>query len=398
MSGALEGVTVLEIANYVSGPYAAMLLGDLGATVIKIEGPNGGDPFRGWGSVEYSATFGSLNRNKKSVVLDLKNASEVEMLRALIGDADVLIQNFRPGTLERSRLGYDDVKALNPRLIYTSITGFGNAGPYRDYPGYDTVGQGMSGLLSLLTEMDDPKPMGISLSDHLAGIFACYGVLAALLARERTGRGQHVETSLLESSIAFLAENAAGFFEGTGRPPSRATRTHQAQVFTFVAADGKPFVVHLSSPPKFWQGLLAAADAESLAVDERFFTRPERIKNYDALSAELSVIIRTKPRSAWLELLRKNDVPCGPLNDFTEVFNDPQVELLQLKHTLPHPKRGSVTVVGSPVRLSDTPVTIASAAPELGADTERYLGGERFARVIPLRETAREERSSAEET
>jgi crotonobetainyl-CoA:carnitine CoA-transferase CaiB-like acyl-CoA transferase len=374
MSAALEGVTVLEIANYVSGPYAAMLLGDLGATVIKIEAPNGGDPFRGWGTVEYSATFGSLNRNKKSVVLDLKSPPDVEMLRGLMCDADVLIQNFRPGTLERSGLGYDDVRELNPRLIYTSITGFGNEGPYRDYPGYDTVGQGMSGLLSLLTEMDDPKPMGISLSDHLAGIFACYGVLAALLARERTGRGQHVETSLLESSIAFLAENAANFFEGNGRSPSRATRTHQAQVFTFVASDGKPFVVHLSSPPKFWQGLLTAAGAESMANDERYVTRPGRIKNYDALDAELGAIFRTKPRDVWLELLRTNDVPCGPLNDFREVFADPKVELLGLKRTLPHPKRGSVTVVGSPVRLSDTPVTITSAAPELGADTERYLG------------------------
>jgi crotonobetainyl-CoA:carnitine CoA-transferase CaiB-like acyl-CoA transferase len=374
MSGALDGVTVLEVANYVSGPYASMLLGDLGATVIKIEAPNGGDPFRGWGTVEYSATFGSLNRNKKSVVLDLKNAADVEMLRGLICDADVLIQNFRPGTLERSGLGYDDVKQLNPRLIYTSITGFGNGGPYRDYPGYDTVGQGMSGLLSLLTEMDDPKPMGISLSDHLAGIFACYGVLAALLARERTGRGQHVETSLLESSIAFLAENAANFFEGSGTSPSRATRTHQAQVFTFVASDGKPFVVHLSSPPKFWQGLLAAAGAPSMATDERYAARPARIKNYDLLAAELGAIFRTKTRDVWLDLLRKNDVPCGPLNDFKEVFDDPQVAHLQLKRLLPHPKRGTVTVVGSPVRLSDTPVTITTAAPELGADTERYLG------------------------
>ena len=373
MSGALDGFSVLEIANYVSGPYAGMLLADLGATVIKIEGPNGGDPFRGWGTVEYSATFGSLNRNKKSVVLDLKSAGDLELLRGLVADTDVLIQNFRPGTLERSGLGYDDVHEVNPRLVYASITGFGNEGPYRDFPGYDTVGQGMSGLLSLLTEMNDPKPMGISLSDHLAGIFACYGVLAALLARERTGRGQHVETSLLESSIAFLAENAANFFEGNGKSPSRSTRTHQAQVFTFVAADGKPFVVHLSSPPKFWQGLLVAAGAETMTTDERYATRPGRIKNYDALNAELGAIFRTKPRDVWLELLRKNDVPCGPLNDFKEVFDDPQVELLQLKRTLPHAKRGSVTVVGSPVRLSDTPVTITNSAPELGADTERYL-------------------------
>jgi crotonobetainyl-CoA:carnitine CoA-transferase CaiB-like acyl-CoA transferase len=369
---ALDGITVLEIANYVSGPYASMLLGDLGATVIKIEAPGVGDPFRGWGKVEYSATFGSLNRNKKSVVLDIK--AEKDALRSLIKRADVLIENFRPGTLERIGLGYDDARTMNDRLIYCSITGFGSDGPYRDYPGYDTVGQGMSGLLSLLTQMDAPQPMGISLSDHLGGIFACYGVLAALMARERTGRGQRVETSLLESSIAFLAENAANYFEGGGPPPSRATRTHQAQVFAFVAKDGKPFVVHLSSPPKFWEGLLEATGLTELAADERFSTRPARSKNYDALETILAERFRTKTRNEWMTLLRAADVPCGPLNDFKEVFEDPQVEFLGMRKKLPHAKRGSVTVVGSAVRLSDTPVAITSAAPDLGEHTKEVLG------------------------
>jgi formyl-CoA transferase len=373
MPGALDGITVLEIANYVSGPYAAMLLGDLGATVIKIEAPDGGDPFRGWGKVEYSATFGSLNRNKKSVVLDLKGAEGVRALRGLIATADVLVENFRPGTMDRMGLGYDDARALNDRLVYCSISGFGAEGPYRDYPGYDTVGQGMSGLLSLLTEMDAPKPMGISLSDHLAGVFACYGILAALMARERTGRGQRVETSLLESSIAFLAENAANYFEQGTPPPTRATRTHQAQVFTFVARDGLPFVVHLSSPQKFWDGLLAATGLASLRDDERFATRPARVQHYDALDALLAQRFRADDRAPWLARLRANDVPCGPLNDFREVFDDPQVEMLQMRRTLPHPKRGSVAVVGSAVRLSETPVTIATAAPELGADTGEIL-------------------------
>jgi formyl-CoA transferase len=373
VAGALDGITVLEVANYVSGPYASMLLGDLGATVVKIESPDGGDPFRGWGKVEYSATFGSLNRNKKSVVLDLKQGAGVAALRALIARADVLVENFRPGTMERIGLGYDDARAINERLIYCSITGFGSSGPYRDYPGYDTVGQGMSGLLSLLTEMDAPKPMGISLSDHLAGVFACYGIMAALLARERTGCGQRVETSLLESSIAFLAENAANFFEGNGRPPTRATRTHQAQVFTFVARDGLPFVVHLSSPEKFWNGLLRATGLEELRDDARFATRAARVKHYAALTPVLAGRFAGEDRALWLERLRAHDVPCGPLSDLREVFSDPQVELLQLRRSLPHPKRGSVAVVGSAVRLSETPVTIASAAPELGADTEAIL-------------------------
>ena len=373
MSGALAGITVLEIANYVSGPYAAMLLGDLGATVVKIESPDGGDPFRGWGKVEYSATFGSLNRNKKSVVLDLKEPAGAAALRDLVARADVVIENFRPGTMERLGLGWDDVRPLNERLVYCSISGFGDDGPYRDFPGYDTVGQGMSGLLSLLTEMDAPRPMGISLSDHLAGIFACYGVLAALLARERTGRGQRVGTSLLEATIAFLAENAANYFEGGGAPPSRATRTHQAQVFTFVARDGKPFVVHLSSPEKFWRGLLEATRLQSLAADARFADRGARVEHYDALERTLAERFATEDRATWLERLRAADVPCGPLNDLREVFADPQVQLLGLRRTLPHAKRGTVSVVGSPVRLSDTPVVIATAAPELGADTGAML-------------------------
>jgi formyl-CoA transferase len=371
MAGALDGITVIEVANYVSGPYATMLLGDLGATVLKVEGPDG-DPFRGWGTTEYSPTFGSLNRNKKSVVVDLKTPEGIDTLRGLIAGADVVVNNFRPGTMERMGLGYDDVKASNERLVYCAITGFGDLGPYRDFPGYDTVGQGMSGLLSLLTDIKAPQPMGISLSDHLGGIFACYGVMAALLARERTGRGQRVETSLIESSIAFLAENAANFFEGAGKPPSRATRTHLAQVFAFVAGDGKPFVVHLSSPPKFWQGLLAATERPDLGTDERFSTRPARVKNYDALAAELTAVFAGADRATWLAKLRAADVPCGPLNDFQEVFDDPQVQALGLKHALPHPTRGTVSVVGSPVRLSDTPVTIATCAPELGADTATY--------------------------
>lgn len=374
--GALAGVTVLELANYVSGPYASMLLGDLGAEVIKIE-PPGGDPYRGWGRVEYSATFGSLNRNKKSVVLDLKAPADLARLRALIARADVLVENFRPGTLERMGLGYDDVRALNERLIYCSITGFGDGGPYRNYPGYDTVGQAMSGLLSLLTEMDAPKPMGISLSDHLSGIFACYGVLGALFARERTGRGQRVATSLLEATVSFLSENAANYFERDAGPPNRATRTHSAQVFAFVAGDGRPFVVHLSSPTKFWEGLLRATELTALADDPRFATRPARQKNYDALESILAATFRREAREVWLERLRANDVPCGPLNDFGEVFADPQVAYLGMRRELPHPKRGSVSVVAGAVRLSETPVTIATAAPELGAHTDEIFAEEK---------------------
>src|SRR2546423_208445 len=187
---ALTGITVLELANYVSGPYAGMMLGDLGAEVIKIESPGGGDPFRGWGAADYGATFGSVNRNKKSIILDLKTSGGRAAALALAARADVLIENYRPGAMARLGLGYDSLKALNPRLIYVSITGFGSSGPYADRAGYDTVGQAMSGLLSVLTNLANPEPMGISLSDYLTGMMAAYGALGALMARKRCGRGQ----------------------------------------------------------------------------------------------------------------------------------------------------------------------------------------------------------------
>jgi crotonobetainyl-CoA:carnitine CoA-transferase CaiB-like acyl-CoA transferase len=274
--------------------------------------------------------------------------------------------------MERMKLDYEHLRPLNQRLIYCSISGFGAQGPYRDYPGYDTIGQAMGGLLSLLTEKSAPQPMGISLSDHLTGVFACYGIMAAVVARQRTGRGQLVETSLLESTVAFLAENAANFFEG-GPPPDRVRRTHQALVFAFVAGDGRPLVIHLSLPQKFWVGLTKAIGREELQSDSCFRDRAARSKNYDALHAILAKIFGTRHREEWLTRLRAEDVSSGPLNDLKEVFDDPQVKFLGLRKELPHAKRGKVAVVGSAVRLSDTPVHISRAAPELGEDTEAVL-------------------------
>jgi formyl-CoA transferase len=370
---ALAGLTVLEVASYVSGPYASMLLADLGAEVIKVEPPSGGDPYRGWGRVDYSPPFGSLNRNKRSVTLDLKSDEGRAELKRLAATADVLIENFRPGAMERWGLGYAGLAGANARLIYCSITGFGAGGPYGGFPGYDTVGQAMSGLLSVLTDITDPKPMGISLSDHLSGMFACYGILAAVIARQQTGRGQHVQTSLLQATLAFLGENAAGYFE-RGTAPTRATRTHSAQVYAFVAGDGQPFVIHLSSPQKFWEGLTRAVERPELLADPRFVKRPNRAEHYDELHGILAAIFRTRDRDAWLAALRAEDVPCGPLYDLDGVFADPQVRYLDMVKTLPHASRGTVRVVGSGISLSDTPVDLRHAAPELGADNASVLG------------------------
>lgn len=369
---ALDGISVLEFANYVSGPYAGMMLADLGAEVIKIEPPGGGDPFRGWGAADYSATFGSVNRNKKSVILDLKSEDGRAAALALASRADVLIENYRAGAMARLGLDYESLKHVNPRLIYLSITGFGSTGPYAERAGYDTVGQAMSGLLSVLTNPSKPEPMGISLSDHLTGMMAAYGVLGALMARERTGRGQRVETSLLAATIAFLGENAARFFE-TGQRPTRETRARSAQVYAFTDVRGRGFIVHLSSPPKFWQGLTIAAGHPEWQEDPKFRTKKDRQENYHLLHEALAGVFRQNEREHWLDLLRKNDVPSAPIYTLDEVFADPQVQHLGLKRELPHPKIGHVSLVGGGITLSDTPAEIRSVAPAYGEHTDEIL-------------------------
>ena len=380
---ALEGIMVVEFASYVSGPYAGMMLADLGAEVIKVEAPDGGDPFRGWGAADYSATFGSVNRNKKSVVLDLKDQHGLAAARALAETADVLIENFRVGTMDRLGLGYSELKTSNPRLIYASITGFGPSGPYADRAGYDTVGQAMSGLLSVLTDLDHPQPMGISLSDHLTGMMATYGILGALMARERTGKGQRVDTSLLSATIAFLGENAARFFE-TKKRPTRETRAHSAQVYAFVDSQKQGFVVHLSSPTKFWEGLARTAGHPEWREDERFKTKRDRQKNYHALHALLQEIFAARTRDYWLDLLRENDVPSAPIYTLDQVFADPQVKHLGLIREIPHKKLGSVSLVGGGVTLSETPAEIRTVAPDYGQHTEEVL--KRIGMDLPVRQ------------
>ncbi len=372
VAGALAGITILEFASYVSGPYTGMLLGDLGAEVIKIEDPKTGDPFRGWGAAEYSATFGSVNRNKKSVILDLKSDAGLEAALALAEDADVLIENYRPGTMERLGLGWEVLSAANPRLVYCSITGFGRTGPYAQRPGYDTVGQAMGGLLSVLTDLENPQPMGISLSDHLTGIMAAYGVLGALMARHTTGKGQMVETSLLSATLAFLGENAARYFE-EGEVPRRKTRTETAQVYAFVAGDEKPFVVHLSSPPKFWEGLCRTAGHPEWINDPRFKTKADRRQAYDTLHAGFQEVFSTKPRDHWLDALLEADVPSAPIYRLDEVLDDPQVKHLGMVTELPHPKLGSIKLITGAVNLSDTPVAVTSPAPGHGQHTDEIL-------------------------
>lgn len=371
MAAALEGIRVVEIANYVAGPYAGMLLGDLGADVVKIEIPPEGDPYRAWESGLYSSAFYAHNRNKKSIVLDLRSARGREVARSLAQGADVLIENARAGAMDRLGLGYYALRQLNPRLVYCSITGFGDSGPYVERPGYDTLGQAMSGLLGQLTDLEHPEPMGISLSDHLAGLFAAYGVLGALMARERTGVGQHVETSLLQASVAVVAENLTRYL-ASGEALTRASRARTAQVFAFIDRAGAPFVIHLSSPDKFWLGLLDAVQRSDLATDERFATRAARVQNRAAVQRLLDEIFATGTRNEWLARLQAHDVPCGPISTLAEVAEDPQVQYLGLVREVVHPTEGPMRVMGAGVTLGLSPLQM-SAAPVLDEHRETIL-------------------------
>ncbi|HZT06141.1 MAG TPA: CaiB/BaiF CoA-transferase family protein [Chloroflexota bacterium] len=376
MAGALSGVTVLEVADYITGPYAGMLLADLGADVIKIEKRPFGDPFRGFdresGKEGYNTGFVALNRNKRSLTLNLGTTEGQQIFRQLASTASVVIENHRPGQMRRWGLDYETLQQANPGLVYCSISGFGQDGPYRDLPGYDTLGVAMGGLLSLLTDLSAPEPSRFTFADHLTGIFACYGVLGALYARAETGRGQKVETSLLQSIVSFVQLHAARYLS-TGEPTAETGRPNLAAAF--VAGDGKPFVFHLSSPPKFWEGLTEALGKSELREDARFMTRDARIRNYDALRAICQEVFATAPRQHWVDLLRAHDVPCGPLYTMPEVFEDAHVQQLGLPVEVTHPVMGKVRLSGGPVNLGETPIRYATAPPLLGEHTVEILSG-----------------------
>jgi formyl-CoA transferase len=370
---ALNGVSVLEVADYVTGPYAGMLLADLGAEVVKVEKRPHGDPFRGFDPSQeggYGAEFLALNRNKRSITLDLTTTSAQHVFLKLADRATVIIENHRPGVMKKWGLDYEIISARNPGIVYCSISGFGEDGPYRSLPGYDTLGVAMGGLLGLMTDMRKPDAPRMTFADHLTGIFASHGILAALYARATTGRGQKVETSLLQTVTSFVQRHAAQYFS-TGIVPREHKRANLAAAF--VAGDGKPFVVHLSSPAKFWEGLTNAIGRPELREDPRFATRDNRVKNYAEFHAALQAIFSGAPRDAWLERLRTHDVPTGPIYDIGEVFDDPQVRHLGLAVELNHPKKGKVRLSGSAVTLKGTPVTHRTAPPLLGEDTETVL-------------------------
>jgi crotonobetainyl-CoA:carnitine CoA-transferase CaiB-like acyl-CoA transferase len=371
MAGPLEGIVVLEVASFIAGPYAGMLLADLGADVIKVESPEG-DPFRGWDTGQESPNFWAYNRGKRGIALNLREPAAIEVMRQLIARSDVLLENMRPGAMDRLGLGYAAVSALNPRLVYTSVTGFGSSGPYRDRPAYDGIGQALSGLLSLLAERPAMQPIGPNFSDSLAGLFAAYGVLSALVARGRTGVGQHVETSLLAATLGFLVAPATETLSGKPAPGPHSRPT-SSQTYAWVGADGLPFAVHLSSPPKFWQGLARASDRPDLLDDPRFSSRQARRAHYAELRSELAETFRTRPRQEWLDRLLAADVPCAPVYDMQQVFDDPQVKHLGLRSEIQRDGAPSIGTVAGSVAFSGTPAGPPEPPPGLGEHTVSIL-------------------------
>ncbi len=372
MTGPLQGVRVLETASFITGPYAGQLLADLGADVVKIEDPHGGDPFRSWGESLYSPHFIAHNRSKRSVTLDLKQAESLAAFDRLADTADVLIENFRPGVADRLGIGYERIKAFNPRIIYCSISGMGQTGPYSKRPSYDTVGQGLSGLLSLLLDPAHPRPVGPAFSDSLTGLFAAYAILGALHARSRTGEGQRVDMSMLEATLSFLVEPFTRYF-CTGEVPDSFTRPKQAQVYAFTCADGRAVAIHLSSPQKFWRGLATCTGREEMIDDPRFSTREARIANYELIHQAFEPVFLQKPRDEWLGILEAADVPFTPIYTLDQVLEDPQVRHLDMVQTAEHPAEGEVRLLGFPARFSKTPLDPSRAPPQLGEHTESIL-------------------------
>jgi crotonobetainyl-CoA:carnitine CoA-transferase CaiB-like acyl-CoA transferase len=355
-----------------TAPLAGMMLADLGADVIKIERPNGGDPLRAFGSGSSSANFLAYNRNKKSVALDLKNAKACAALERLLAGADVLIENFRPGVMERLGLDANTIAKLNSRLVHCSITGFGASGPYRDRPAYDAVGQALSGISSLFFDASAPRVTGPTIADNVTGMYACYGILGALFERARSGKGHRVEVNMLEASIGFIPDPFANFTQlGVANTP--ITRAASSQSFALRCADGKLIALHLSSQEKFWTRFVSAIGDPALASDRRFASRSLRVDGYIALRETLGEIFLRRARAEWVACLDAAEVPYAPINTIEEVLDDPQVRHLGLFERIAGAEGERVTVQTCPVRIDDLRGRNWQPPPKLGEHTREVL-------------------------
>jgi len=391
--GPLSGVKVLDLSRVLAGPWSTQILADFGADVIKIEMPGKGDDTRAWGppylrgtdgadELGESAYYLSCNRNKRSAAINLADPAGAALIRELAAKADILVENFKVGGLAKYGLDYPALAAINPRLVYCSITGFGQTGPYRDRAGYDYAIQGMGGLMSVTgpsrAEIADdapgggPQKVGVAVADLFTGMYAVTAILAALRHRDATGQGQAIDMALLDTQVAMLANLGAGYL-ATGVAPQRAGNAHQNIVpyQVFEVADGH-MILAVGNDGQFGR-FCAVAGSPELARDPRFARNADRVRHRATLVPLLAATLKRRPRREWLEALEAAKVPCGPINDLADVFADPHVQARGMTVDVPHPLAGSVRLVSSPMKLSATPVRHDRAPPLLGADTEPVL-------------------------
>ncbi len=376
MQSALSDIVVIDLSRVLAGPYCTQILGDLGATIIKIEQPGKGDDTRQFGppyTAGESAYYLGLNRNKYSITLDFTTPDGKQRLLELLSTATVLVENFRPGTLARQGLDYESLHAINPGLIYCSISGYGQNGPYASRPGYDFVAQAESGLMSVTGEIDgEPQRVGVPVADVSAGMVACMSILAALHYRDRTGQGQYIDISLLEAAISLLSNVSSNHLisgeeaerYGNGHPnivPYQAFRTRNGYIVVACGND------------RLYQKLCHLLGRDDLATDERFATNPQRVRNRQQLVPVLQTLFLQRDSDDWLDELRNAGIPCGAINTISQVFRNPHVQARGLVWDCEHPTAGTIKLSGSPLRLSTTPPRLYKAPPLLGEDNDTYL-------------------------
>jgi len=372
----LDDLFVVDLSRILSGPICTMLMGDMGANIIKIEPPPSGDDSRQWGPPfigGISTYFHSINRNKKSLCLNLKAEEGRRILWKLIERADVVIENFRPGVLDKLGFAHEDVSRVNPRAVYCSISGFGQTGPYRDRPGYDVIAQGESGVMDLTGFPDQPPvKLGASLADIVTGLYAFQGVLLALLARYRTGMGQRIDVSLLDSMVSTLTYHALIYFT-TGRSPTRMGTRHPSIVpyECFQAADG--FVNIAVTNQKQWVNFCNVLGFPQVARDPRFETMPQRLAHYDELKLLIDQVVPKWTRAEVIRRMTEVGIPSGPINTVGEILEDPQIKAREMVYELIHPEYGPLRVLGIPIKLSETPGALELAPPQLGQHNREIL-------------------------
>lgn len=391
MTKALEKLRVLDFTRVLAGPFCTMLLADMGAEVVKVEHPHGGDDSRAFGPfVEgESAYFMSINRNKKSITMNLKDPRAIDLIKKMIPSFDVVVENFRPGVMDKLGIGYEELKKINPRLIYASSSGFGYTGPYSQLPAYDLIVQGMGGIMSITGDSpDNPQKVGSSIGDIFAGVFCAVGILGALEARHNSGKGQMVDVAMLDCQVAIL-ENAVSRYLTTGVDPRPIGNRHPSisPFATFKTQDG--FINIAVGNDALWEKFCDQIGTKELFADERFRTNALRTTNWEALEPLLAAAMGKDTTESWIARLRKVGVPCGPINKVSQVLKDPQVTAREMIVEVEHPKAGRVKMPGCPIKFSETPCAVEVAPPLLGEHNAKVLSeflGLPEAEVLSLKE------------